>query len=48
VYVFSRSLLGPSTVFVTILRDPIHQFESMFNYYKLLDGKVKISEYIKG
>ena len=40
-----RYLLGPEAVFVTILREPVSQFESQFTYYRLEDG-MPIKEYI--
>ena len=32
---FFRHFLGQDAKFVTILRDPVAQYESMFSYYKL-------------
>ena len=41
-----RCLLGPDAVFVTVLRDPITQFESMYTYMKIFKGEVPISAWI--
>jgi len=41
-----RYLLGPDTVFVTVLRDPITQFESMYTYMKIFKGEVPLSTWI--
>ena len=41
-----RYLLGPNTVFVTVLRDPVTQFESMYTYMKIFKGEVPISTWI--
>ena len=40
-----RYLMGSEAVFITILREPVSQFESYFTYYKL-EGGVSIREYI--
>ena len=40
-----RYLIGQEAVFVTILREPVSQFESQFTYYRLEDG-IPIREYI--
>lgn len=34
-YSAMKSLMPNDTLFITIVRDPIHLFESMFHYYKL-------------
>jgi len=41
-----KYLLGPNAVFVTVLRDPITQFESMYTYMKIFKGEVPISSWI--
>ena len=40
-----RYVLGPEAVFVTILRDPVTQFESQFTYYGMENG-MPIKDYI--
>ena len=40
-----RYLVGQEAVFLTILREPVSQFESQFTYYKL-EGDMPIQEYI--
>ena len=40
-----RYLIGQEAVFLTILREPVSQFESLFTYYKL-EGAMTIQEYI--
>ena len=40
-----RYLLGQEAVFLTILREPVSQFESQFTYYKL-EGGMPIRDYI--
>lgn len=44
-YTEMRALMPPDTVFVTIIRDPVDLFESMFSYYKLENFyKMNLSE----
>ena len=40
-----RYLVGQEAIFLTILREPVSQFESLFTYYKLERG-MPIQEYI--
>ncbi len=42
-----RQMLGEEAVFATILRDPVSQFESMYNYYDFYKGRVSIHKFIK-
>ena len=44
-YFILRYLIGQEAVFLTILREPVSQFESLFTYYKL-EGPMPIQEYI--
>ena len=41
-----RSLLGQDAKLVTILRDPVAQYESMFTYYNLEIRNGEINEYL--
>ena len=43
--IFLRYAVGQDAVFLTILREPVSQFESQFTYYKL-EGGMPIGEYI--
>ena len=38
-------LVGQEAIFLTILREPVSQFESLFTFYKLESG-IPIQEYI--
>ena len=40
-----RYLVGQEAIFLTILREPVSQFESLFTFYKLERG-MPIQEYI--
>ena len=44
---FYRYLLGQDAKFVTILRDPVAQYESMFSYYKLQTFHGEIGGFIE-
>ncbi|XP_059094550.1 galactosylceramide sulfotransferase-like [Tigriopus californicus] len=47
-YTAYRTLLGPSAVFSTILRNPVHTFESQYSYYGFESHyRMNISEYLK-
>ncbi len=43
-------MLGPRTLFVTILREPVDQFESLFDYAGLAAwfGLQDLADYIQG
>ena len=45
IYHFLRYLISQEAVFLTILREPVSQFESQFTYYKLEEG-MPIRDYI--
>ena len=42
----NRSLLGQDAILVTILRDPVAQYESMYTYYNLEIRNGEINEYL--
>lgn len=43
-----RALMPPDTIFITIIRDPVELFESMFSYYKLENYyKMKLTDFEK-